>query len=298
MPHPGPSPAPSPATAPVAEPAPWRPTLALRLSAGLHGTACGVLALHPAWWPGLLASLAADHALLAAAGMWPRSQLLGPALHRLPQPGRTVALTFDDGPDPEVTPRVLDLLAASGAAASFFCIASRARAHPALLRRIVAEGHRVENHTLTHPRHFALLMGRALRREVADAQALLADVSGVPPSWFRAPMGLRSPPLHPVLSRTGLGLASWSRRGFDTACRDPGTVLRRLLPGAVPGAVLLLHDGNAARTASGGAVSLAVLPALLHRLRVLELSAVALPGATAATATAGGSPASTANASR
>ena len=281
---------------PVADP--WRPSLALRLSAGLHGTAAGMLALHPAWWPGLLAAVAADHALLAASGMAPRSQLLGPVLHRLPQPGRTVGLTFDDGPDPEVTPRVLDLLAAAGVTASFFCIAERALAQPVLTRRIVAAGHRVENHSFTHPRHFACLLGRPLQREVAGAQAALSDVAGVAPRWFRAPMGFRSPPLHPLLARLGLGLASWSRRGYDTRCSDPPTILRRLVRDLSPGDVLLLHDGGAARMACGSAVGLAVLPALLAAFRAAGLSAVALPGATASVASAAGSPASAGYASR
>ncbi len=268
----------------MAEPGPWRPPLAVRVSAGIHGTAAGLLALHPAWWAGLLAGLAANHALLGLAGLWPSSQVLGPSLHRLPTPGRQVALTFDDGPDPAVTPHILDLLAAAGATASFFCIAGRARAHPALVRRIVAAGHRVENHTLTHPPHFAFLMGRPLRREVEDAQALLSDLAGAPPRWFRAPMGMRGPPLHPVLARAGLDLASWSRRGYDTRCRDPSVVLARLTRGVAPGAVLLLHDGNSAQVAGGGAVVLAVLPRLLAVLQSLGLSAVPLPGAAATTA--------------
>ena len=107
----------------MAEPRLWRPSPAMRLSAGLHGAALGLLALHPAWWPWLGGAVVADHALLSAAGMWPRSQALGPSAHRLPHPGAAVALTFDDGPDPAVTPAVLDLLAAGGARASFFCIA-------------------------------------------------------------------------------------------------------------------------------------------------------------------------------
>ena len=264
----------------------------------MHGTAAGVLALHPAWWPGLLGSLAANHLVLGACGMWPTSQLLGPALSRLPQPGRTVGLTFDDGPDPDVTPRVLDLLAKAGATASFFCIAERARAHPALVRRIVAAGHRVENHTLTHPLHFALLMGRSLRREVEDAQAALADVAGIAPRWFRAPMGVRSPTLEPLLNRNALDLASWSRRGFDTQCRDPSVVTGRLLRRLAPGDVLLLHDGNAARMPGGDAVVQAVLPRVLDGLRASRLSAVALPGATTAGAGGPGNPAPAAHASR
>ncbi len=263
----------------------------MRLSAGLHGTVLGVLALHPAWWPGLLSALAGNHVVLGASTVWPRSPLLGPVLHRISDPGVRVGLTFDDGPDPAVTPRVLDTLAAAGATATFFCIAERARADPALVRRMVADGHQVANHTLTHPRHFAFLAGRPLRREVQDAQSLLEDIAGVAPRLFRAPMGFRGPTLDPVLARAGLDLASWTRRGYDTFNGDPGTILRRLLLRTGPGDVLLLHDGNSARTPEGTPVVLAVLPGLLAGLRTLRLSGVALPGARAEAAGAIESPA-------
>ncbi len=259
--------------------------------------------MHPAWWPGLLGAVAGNHLALAAAGAWPQSQLLGATLHRLQQPGRTIALTFDDGPDPAVTPLVLDLLAEAGATASFFCIGKRAMGHPALLRRIVAEGHVVENHSHTHPACFAALAGAALRRQVEDAQAALAAITGVAPRWFRAPMGIRSPLLDPVLHRAGLGLASWTRRGYDTRCRVPAAVLSRLTGRLAPGDVLLLHDGNAARTAAGTPVVLDVLPRLLARLREagLATTALSLGAATAAMpagAAAPGSPASSGYASR
>ncbi len=270
----------------------------MRLSAGLHGTALGVLALHPAWWPGVLSAVAGNHLALAGATMWPQSALLGPVLRRLPEPGALVGLTLDDGPDPEVTPRVLDLLAASGATATFFCIAERARAQPTLVRRMVAAGHQVANHTLTHPRHFAFLAGRPLRREVVDAQSLLADLTGVAPRWFRAPMGFRGPTLDPVLARAGLDLASWTRRGYDTTRGDPATILRRLLAGTGPGDVLLLHDGNSALMADGRPVVLSVLPELLAGLRARRLSGVALPGAIPERGDATGSPASAGYASR
>ena len=250
--------------------------MAVRLSAGLHGTAVGMLALHPAWWPALLSAVAGNHLLLGAAGMWPRSQLLGPSLHRLEHPGNLVALTFDDGPDPLVTPRVLDLLAAAGLQASFFCIGQRARQNPALLRRMVAEGHVVENHSHTHPHHFACLAGRGLRREIEDAQAVIADITGTSPGWFRAPMGLRNPLLDPALHRAGLRLASWSRRGYDTRCRKPGDILGRVAHRISPGDVLLLHDGNCARTADGVPVVLDVLPRLLIRLKQCGVTGVPL----------------------
>ncbi len=257
--------------------------MVLRLSVALHGTSLGLLALHPAWWPALAGAVAANHLALGAC-MWPRSQLLGPALHRLPRPGNRVALTFDDGPDPHVTPRVLDLLAAAGVTASFFCVGRHAQRHPALLRRIAGEGHGVENHSQTHPLHFAFLVGSGLRREIEDAQAALADIAGCAPTWFRAPMGLRNPLLDPALHRAGLHLASWSRRGYDTRCRTPDTVLSRLSSRVTPGEVLLLHDGNCARAADGTPVVLAVLPRLLTHLRECGITPVKLSGATPAAA--------------
>ena len=262
----------------------------MRLSVGLHGTALSLAALHPAWWPGALGAVAANHAGLALAGCLPRSAALGPVLHRMAAENGAVALSFDDGPDPAVTPAVLDLLAAHGAGASFFCIGRRAQAHPALVRRIVGAGHRVENHSLTHPLHFAFLAGAALRREVAGAQAVLADAAGIAPCWFRPPMGIRSPLLDPALAQAGLRLATWTRRGYDTRSRDPAAVLGRLVQRLAPGDLLLLHDGHAARTASGMPVVLKVLPGLLAALGARGFSAVALPAATAGMAGAAGTP--------
>ena len=257
-------------------PSAWQPPLAIRLSAGLHGTAAGLLALHPAWWPPLLAAIAGNHLAFAAAGVWPRSQLLGPCVHRAPEDGDTVALTFDDGPDRDVTPAVLDLLAASGARASFFCIGRRAARHPALVRRILAEGHAVENHSHTHPNHFACLAGRALRDQIVSAQSAIADAGGAAPTWFRAPMGIRNPLLDPALAGAGLRLASWTRRGYDTRCADAVLVCARLHRGLARGDVLLMHDGNSARDKSGRAVVLDALPRLLEALKAAGLRAVPL----------------------
>ncbi len=255
----------------------WRPTWFVGVSAGLHLLAAVVLVSHPAWWPWLLLALAADHAAVLALVLWPRSQALGPALVRLRTGRPEVALTFDDGPDPEVTPQVLALLAAAGATASFFCIGSRARQHPDLVRAIIGAGHSVENHTMTHPSAFACLGLAALRREVGGAQAALTAITEQEPRFFRAPCGFRSPLLDPCLARAGLRAAAWTRRGFDTTQRRPDAVLRRLLRGLAAGDVLLLHDGNGARTADGDPVVLAVLPGLLAALRARGLSAVPLP---------------------
>ena len=256
--------------------------LALRATIGVHvATPFAALAM-PQTLPWLAAGLAGNHLALAAAGMWPRSTLLGPNVRRLPAASaarREVALTFDDGPDPEITPRVLALLEEAGAHASFFCIGSQARAHPALVRRIVQAGHSIENHSDTHPAAFACYSPAALRRQIGLAQATLTDLSGAAPGFFRAPMGLRSPLLDPVLAETSLRFVSWTRRALDGVRTDPQAGFVRLTTRLAAGDILLLHDGRAARAPSGAPMVLEILPGLLAALRGAGLTAIPLPAA-------------------
>ena len=122
-----------------------------------------------------------------------------------------------------------------------------------------------------------------MARELGAAQARLADITGIAPRFFRAPAGLRNPFLAPLLERLDLQLVSWTRRGFDTVRSEPERVLARLATGLGAGDILLLHDGNAARTAAGQPVVLDVLPALLERCKAAGLRAVTLPAAFDAT---------------
>ncbi|MFO1224771.1 MAG: polysaccharide deacetylase family protein [Burkholderiaceae bacterium] len=257
----------------------WSAPPFVTASVGLHALAAGAAALLPevAWWA--LGGVVLNHAGLTAAGLWPRSSLLGPNHTRLPAAAATraaFALTLDDGPDPEVTPRVLDVLDAHRVRATFFCIAERARTHAALVREIVARGHDVQNHSDGHRHHFALLGPAALAREIGRAQEGLADLVGQRPHCFRAPAGLRNPFLDPVLHRHDLHLVSWTRRGFDTATADAQRVLQRLSGAPAAGDILLLHDGHAGRGEHGTPVVLEVLPALLARYRQAGLHAVTL----------------------
>lgn len=257
----------------------WKPSPAMKASFALHGAAAlGALAL-PAAWPWALGALAANHAVLTLAGLLPRSTLLGPNLTRLPDAAAArseIALTIDDGPDPEVTPRVLDLLDAAGVRASFFCIGWRARENPALCREIVARGHRVENHGDSHSNAFSAFGPGRIKADVAAAQATLSDITGQAPRFFRATAGLRNPFLDPVLSALDLRLAAWSRRAYDTREGRPDVVLGRLTRGFGAGDILLMHDGHAALTPDGQPVILAVLPPLLRKLAEHELKPVTL----------------------
>ncbi|HEX4234308.1 MAG TPA: polysaccharide deacetylase family protein [Caldimonas sp.] len=247
-----------------------------------HAGAVGALLAMPEAWPWALGAVAANHLVLTAGGLWPRSRWLGSNWTRLPAAAsarREVAITIDDGPDPAVTPAVLDLLDRHRATATFFCIAAQARAHAALCREIVARGHSVQNHSDRHAHNFSLLGPRAIARELAAAQDSLADLSGERPRFFRAPAGLRNPFLAPILQRLDLQLVSWTRRGFDTVRRDPDAMLTRLTRRLAPGDILLAHDGHAARTSDDVPLVIAVLPALLERIRALELVPVTLPAA-------------------
>ena len=263
-------------------PTPWRAPLLVKASVACHLGAGLAVAAAPQAWPWALGAVALNHALLAGTGLWPRSTWLGSNMLRLSAAATArseVALTIDDGPNPAVTPAVLDLLDAHGARATFFCIARHAQAHPQLCREIVRRGHSVQNHSHQHRHNFSLLGMRGFAREIEKAQDVLSQITGERPRFFRAPAGLRNPFLAPVLQRLDLQLVSWTRRGFDTVRAEPERVLARLTHRLAAGDILLLHDGNVAHTAAGQPVVLAVLPTLLQRFAQSGLRCVTLPDA-------------------
>lgn len=257
----------------------WQPSLLIRATLLLHGTALIALLAIPAQWRWVLAAVIANHVVLTLTGLWPRSHGLGPNWTKLPAAAAArneIALTIDDGPDPEVTPRVLDLLERYGVHATFFCIGEVALRYPDLCRDIVHRGHAIENHSQHHRYYFSLQGIAGLTREIQAAQTTLTDITGQAPQFFRAPAGLRNPFLDPVLTRLGLRLASWSVRAFDTRVGDPATVTRKLVQGLHAGAIILLHDAHAARTPAGEPVILAVLPAILDAAVAANLRFVTL----------------------
>lgn len=269
-------------TTPIPPHAAARMPLLVKASIACHAGAGIAVAADPALWPWALGAVALNHGVISVTGLMPRSTWLGENMRRLSPSSAArneVSVTIDDGPDPAVTPAVLDLLDAHGARATFFCIAQRAAAHPTLTREITRRGHSVQNHSDVHRHNFSLLGLRGYADEIGRAQQRLADVTGVLPRFFRAPAGLRNPFLAPVLQRLDLTLVSWTRRGFDTVQRDPQLVLQRLTRQLAAGDIVLLHDGHAARTSAGRPVVLDVLPPLLQRFSQAGLHAVTLPEA-------------------
>jgi len=206
---------------------------------------------------------------LAAAWMFLPGLGLAPWRGRRGRKGGRIALTFDDGPNPPHTEQVLEVLRRHGARATFFMVGQSAAAQPDLVRRVVAEGHEIGNHTM----HHAILAWRspaAVAREVGQAQAAL-QAAGAQPRWFRAPHGFKSPFLGPALRRHGLRLVAWTRGCWDTDRPGVEAIVSRTVPHLSDRQILLLHDGEAG---CDRAQTAAALDAILVACRERELAPV------------------------
>lgn len=257
--------------------------LFIKVSLWLHLALLFCLVIAPSQWRWWLAAFVANHLLISLIGLWPRSTWLGPNWNRLPAAAadrNEIALTIDDGPEPAVTLPVLDILDKYQVKATFFYIGNQAAQYPELCREIIQRGHAIENHSQHHSVFFSMYGYQRMANEIMAGQATLQSITGIRPTFFRAPAGLRNPFLDPVLKKLGLLLASWSVRGFDTRVNDADKVKARLIKGLRAGAIVLLHDGNAARTAANEAVIVAVLPALLEAASAKGLRFVTLAEAT------------------
>lgn len=161
--------------------------------------------------------------------------------------GPTVALTFDDGPDPRWTPTVLDLLRRHRVRATFCLVGQHVAEHPELVRRIAAEGHGLCNHTWTHDGAMQLRPRAAVRAEIERTNQAIVAAAGVRPRYFRAPAGNWAPLAVAEAGRLGLGLLGWSVDPLDWRRPPAAEIVRRVLAGVAPGAIVLLHDGYGAR---------------------------------------------------
>jgi peptidoglycan/xylan/chitin deacetylase (PgdA/CDA1 family) len=156
---------------------------------------------------------------------------------------KIVALTFDDGPDPAVTPMLLDLLQQEKIPAAFFCIGKNVQANPQVVRRISSEGHLIGNHTFSHGNNVPLMLRARLCQEIESTQVAIHDAVGERPKWFRPPFGVTTPHFKAAMKRCGLGMAGWDVRSFDTR-NDSDVVIQRVVSQARPGSIILLHDAG------------------------------------------------------
>lgn len=205
-----------------------------------------VVALGMGWMLGRAWGFAFFHAgvaLWALGTFLPRARIFGRVATRVSEGGPL--LSFDDGPHPEDTPAILDLLDRHGRKAVFFVIGDQVREFPELAREIVARGHELGNHSMTHPQACMWRLGpRRTRREIEDCQRTIEKIAGVTPHWYRAPVGHRNFFTHPVTQALGLEVVAWTRRAFDTQERDVAKMTKALTEGVDERDILLLHEGT------------------------------------------------------
>jgi len=208
-------------------------------------------------------------ALLAAPALWVAYTWGSHALTlgcrwRGESTGRKIALTFDDGPDPETTPRVLDILAAADARASFFLVGERVAREPGLVRRIVETGHDLGNHSWSH-RSLWLAGPRRTVDEVRRGHEAIAEAGGVPPRFFRPPWGMTNLVLFPVLHRLGTPCVFWTVQTEGQRPASAALQVERARRRATPGAILDLHDADGVPGAGRRLVE--ALPSMIDALR-------------------------------
>src|SRR5512141_2394981 len=209
----------------------------------------------------------------AVAPFLPRVGFFLPIVSRGKPGVKGVALTFDDGPDPEVTPLLLDLLDRHSVTATFFVTGERAARHPAILREILSRGHAIGNHSYHHL-PFLMLKGiRTLRREIEATQSCLAGF-GILPLAFRPPAGITNPLLRRVLLEQGMYCVNYSCRAVDFGTRRIGRLSEKVLKAVSPGDIVALHD--VAPRHAGAERLLAEFEALLRGLKEKGLEVVSL----------------------
>lgn len=257
---------------------PWARLLLGAALAGALGLGIAAFGAHIIYWWGLGVVVAVLAAAVAAGVFWMSSGLFArPLLGVRPQlGGAQLALTFDDGPDPEETRRVLDLLEARGHRATFFVIGARAAAHPDLLAEMVRRGHALGNHSYAHAWNTALLPVGRVAADLSRAQAVLARAAGSLPRWFRPPAGVLSPRVVAAARQLGLELVGWTASARDGISTSIERAASRLLRAAHPGAILVLHDAVEHTGAARRPIAAQVLERLLAALDDRGLTSVTL----------------------
>ena len=221
-------------------------------------------------------AIAGGAALCAYGGLSDQSQLFGATLVAPADPHQ-LALTFDDGPNPAATPKLLEILARHQVRATFFLIGRYALREPGLVHEIVAAGHTIGSHTMHHkwlPRHSS----RVIREEIISCKRVLEDSLGTRVTLFRAPHGARSPAVFRVAKEEQLTVCQWNLMVGDWKLKASSDLYRRLLRGivanqrAMRGTCIVLHDGSQHTAAADRSATIAAVDLLLDSLpRTVQL---------------------------
>jgi peptidoglycan/xylan/chitin deacetylase (PgdA/CDA1 family) len=241
--------------------------------------------------------LLATPGLIAAAGgivgygaAHPASQLFGRTLRRS-NSARKLAITFDDGPNPAITSKLLDLFDQYSGHATFFLIGDFVKKCPELVRETSARGHSLGNHTDTHPNLFKCTPSQ-IRKQLQRCNDAIAEATGAVPKWFRPPYGLRNPWVIPTANSLGMQTVMWSLITWDWKAQSPEWLIPRMAPIAqhaqenaekannpasqTHGDILCLHDGFHVHLNGDRHCTLAALEYWMPRWRDLGLEFVTI----------------------
>jgi peptidoglycan/xylan/chitin deacetylase (PgdA/CDA1 family) len=213
----------------------------------------------------------------AAHGAFHRnSRLFGSVLGQLPHDGSRISLTFDDGPNPEATPRILDALGEQNVKATFFILGAHAERWPELVRRVVAEGHQIGNHGYFH-RKLHLKSPFYVKRDIGLGKRAIERASGSTPRFFRAPHGFRSPWVTAIAKSLGEQTIGWSLGVWDSDRPGVQTIVDRTIEGTKPGSIILLHDGDGYNANGDRMQTARAVPGIVSGLRDRGFEFVTLP---------------------
>ena len=218
----------------------------------------------------MIGAAAAIGALGAAAfgAYYPNAWLFGPVIGHGPRTGRDLYLTFDDGPNPQATDRILETLARENVPAGFFMVGDFIRRYPEVARRVHAAGHEIGNHTDHHVKLHRRGPGR-VRTELESAHRTIVDQLGMTPRTFRAPHGYRNPFVGATTRRLGYRTIGWSFGVWDSARPGAEQIRARTRKHLHPGAIVLLHDGDGYDPAGDRLQTADALPGIIRDARDL-----------------------------
>jgi peptidoglycan-N-acetylglucosamine deacetylase len=212
-------------------------------------------------------AVAAAIAGVALHGAFHRnSAVFGKVLGRLPTRDRKVALTFDDGPNVDATPRILDALQAANVLATFFLLGRHVERFPDLARRVADDGHALGNHGYHH-RKLHATSPQHVRDDLEMGTAAIVGATGHTPAYFRAPHGFRSPWVTPIAARLGQRTVGWTLGVWDSDRPGAEEIARRAVNGCAPGTILLLHDGDGYDPAGDRRQTAEAVPRIIDGLR-------------------------------
>jgi peptidoglycan-N-acetylglucosamine deacetylase len=192
------------------------------------------------WW--FVAVIFIYSLILAYGSTVLSAQFFVPVLSEGNRSINTIAITFDDGPIPGKTEKVLDILKSANVPAAFFCIGHRAKANAELLKRVSTEGHVIGNHSYWHGKTFDLQTSAKISEELKNTDDIIHSICNVTPAFFRPPYGVTNPMVAGALRQSNHKVVGWSVRSFDTMTNDRLKLLKRVTKSLKGGDIVLFHD--------------------------------------------------------